>query len=96
MIERLTFGRPAPIACGEPVPSNWMEGFAVLPGFGDSAHYFRRDVPRVCSIDGVLTLITPISTVCGHQRFETKTAALMEIGAFPRCRHCATARGDSK
>lgn len=93
MIERLTLGRPAAGSHGEPVASTWSEGFAVLPGFGDSAHYFVRDVPRVCSIDGVLTLITPVSTACGHQRFEFRTAKLMEVGGFQRCAHCAAARG---
>ncbi|WP_213308231.1 hypothetical protein [Paraburkholderia sacchari] len=92
-MERLVLGRPAPIPHGDPVPANWAEGFAVLPGFGDSAHYFTRDVPRVCSIDGVLTLITPVSTACGHHRFEFRTAKLVAPGAFLTCRHCAAARG---
>ena len=92
-MERLVLGRVAPIAHGEPVPSTFTEGFSVLPGFGDSAHYFTRDVPRVCSIDGVLTLITPVSTACGHQRFEFRTAKLMEAGKFQMCGHCAAARG---
>jgi hypothetical protein len=93
-MERLVFGRPSAIAPGDPVPSNWTEGWAALPGFGDCAHYFRRDVPRVCSVDGVLTLITPVTTACGHGRFELKTSALMEVGAFPKCLRCA--RGESK
>jgi hypothetical protein len=96
VIERLSVGRPAATTHGDPLPSKWAEGFAVLPGFGDSAHYFTRDVPRVCSIDGVLTLITPVSTACGHARFEFKSARLMERGAFPTCGHCAAARGGHK
>lgn len=93
-MERLVFGRPSAIPPGDPVPSDWAEGWAALPGFGECAHYFRRDVPRVCSVDGVLTLITPVTTVCGHGRFELKTSALMEVGAFPKCMRCA--QGESK
>lgn len=93
-MERLTLGRPSATPLGEQVPANWTEGFAVLAGFGDCAHHFRRDVPRVCSIDGVLTLITPVATVCGHVRFELKTAALVEVGAFKKCMRCVAARGD--
>ncbi|PXW23392.1 hypothetical protein [Paraburkholderia caballeronis] len=92
-MERLALGRPAPINSGAPVSADWKEGFAVLPGFGDAAHYFTRDVPRVCSFDGMLTLITPVTTACGHERFEFRTARLMEPGAFLTCRHCAAARG---
>lgn len=92
-MERLALGRPAPTTYAEEVPATWTAGFAVLPGFGDAAHHFTRDVPRVCSIDGVLTLITPVTAACGHTRFEFKTVHLRERGAFPKCMHCAAARG---
>lgn len=92
-MEKLALGRPAPIQHGPEVPHSWIAGFAVLPGFGDSAHWFTRDVPRVCSIDGVATIITPVSTACGHERFEFKTSRLREVGAFKKCMHCAAAHG---
>lgn len=86
-------GRPAPISLGAPVANDWKKGIAVLPGFGDSAHYFTRGIPRVCSFDGVLTLITPVVTACGHTRFEFRFVSLTERGEFEVCQRCAAARG---
>ncbi|KVN08209.1 hypothetical protein WT09_30770 [Burkholderia stagnalis] len=70
-MERLILdGRVHDVPPGRPVPTQWREGYAVLAAFGRRAHWFHRGAPRAVSIDGVPQLITPVSTACGHTRFE--------------------------
>ncbi|KVL59276.1 hypothetical protein WT01_15725 [Burkholderia cepacia] len=94
-MERLILdGRIADVPAGHPVALQWREGYAVLAAFGRRAHWFRREPPRAVSIDGVPQLVTPVSTACGHTRFEVGPAGLLERGEFEVCQRCAAARGE--
>lgn len=94
-MERLFIDGPLPDTYpGASVPAHWTEGYAVLLAFGRRAHWFRREAARPVSIAGVPQLITPVSTACGHTRFEVGTAGLHERGQFEICQRCAAARGE--
>ncbi|KWI90174.1 hypothetical protein WM08_15055 [Burkholderia ubonensis] len=94
-MERLILdGRVHDVPPGRPVPTQWREGYAVLAAFGRRAHWFHREAPRAVSIDGVPMLITPVSTACGHTRFEVGPVGLLERGEFEVCQRCAAARGE--
>jgi hypothetical protein len=93
-MERLIAGRISANPAGRAVALDWTEGWAVLPAFGEKAHWFRREAARAVSIDGVPQLVTPVATACGEVRFETLSVGLRFMAGFTKCMRCEAARGE--